>query len=252
MLARRSWGIRCQQEVRGRQTLMSSRKKREFVVRFVIGDATGARSSVWRIWKGRGKDDIYIAPRPIVPFVKGSLHASGLCYFSITSQRHTEMITAGSARENRALRRWRRVPTPDAGLVGVLQLLFPAEYLSKYGTPVEADTALIEAPKPGQAIVVDLIFGRGGRPLLQRNQLQIGEMALSTGEMFFIIAGLTDDFDAQGFQQHVQPLGEDTEPAFLDALPPDADPDNLRGAIMLPVLDDGVLRIVEIGPAYVA
>jgi hypothetical protein len=231
---------------------MSSRKDRDFVIRFAIADASGARSSVWRIWKGRGKDDIYIAPRPIVPFAKGSLHASGLCYFSITSQRHAEMTTAGSSRESRALRRWRRAPTPDAGLVSVLQLLLPAEYLSEYGTPVETDTALIEAPKSGQAVVVDLIFGRGGRPLPQRRQHQIGEVILSTGEMFFVIAGLVDDFDARGFQQHVQPFGECTEPAFLETPPPDTDPDNLRGAIMLPVLSDGVLRIIEIGPAYVA
>jgi hypothetical protein len=231
---------------------MSNKKDREFVVRFAIADATGARSSVWRIWKGRDKDDIYVAPREIVGSAKGSLHESGLCYFSITSQRHARMAAAGSARENRALRRWRRHPTPGAGLVDVVQLLFPAEYLSVSGTPVDPKTALIEAPKTGEAVVVDLVFGRGGRPFIQSNQHLIGEAALSTGEMFFIIAGLVDDFDARGFQEHVQPFGEDPEPTFLDAPPPDTDPDNLRGAIMLPVLNDGVLRIVEIGPAYVA
>src|SRR5260221_8657214 len=142
---------------------MSSRKDRDFVIRFAIADASGARSSVWRVWKGRDKDDIYVAPRPIVGFAKGSLHASGLCYFSITAQREAQMIAVGSAREHRAFRRWRRHPTPEAGLVRVVQLLFAAEYLSKNGTPVDSDTALIEAPKPGQAVVVDVIFGRAGR-----------------------------------------------------------------------------------------
>lgn len=77
-------------------------------------------------------------------------------------------------------------------------------------------------------------------------------MALSTGERFFVIAGLVSDFDAHGFRKHVQPFDDDTEVGFLDTPPPDADPDDLRGAIMLPILDDAVLRIVEIGPAYVA
>ena len=67
-------------------------RKREFVVRFAIGDTRGYRSSVWRVWKARNKDDLYIAPRPMVSVLKGSLHASGLCYFSITSQHHAQML----------------------------------------------------------------------------------------------------------------------------------------------------------------
>jgi hypothetical protein len=77
-------------------------------------------------------------------------------------------------------------------------------------------------------------------------------VALSTGEQFFVIAGLVDDFDAHRFREHVQPFDDDTEARFLDQPPPDLDRDDLRGVIMLPILDDGVLRIVEIGPAYVA
>src|SRR5580704_9206061 len=94
--------------------MVHRKKDRDFVVRFAIADACGARSSVWRIWKGQGKDDIYIAPRPIVGHAKGSLHASGLCYFSITSQRHAQLVATGSAPEHRAFRRWRRRATPDA------------------------------------------------------------------------------------------------------------------------------------------
>jgi hypothetical protein len=83
-------------------------KEREFVVRFAIADERGARSSVWRIWKGRGKDDIYIAPRAIVSFAKGSVHASGLCYFSLTAQRHDQMVATQARRE-------RSEPSQDGG-----------------------------------------------------------------------------------------------------------------------------------------
>ncbi len=200
---------------------MPSKKEREFVVRFAIADDSGARSSVWRIWKGRGKDDIYIAPRPIVSIAKGSLHKSGHCYFSFTSQHHTQMVVAGTAREKRAFTRWRRLQAPQAGLVNVVSLLFAAEYLSRHGTPVEQGTALIEAPRPGEAVVVDLIFARGGRISLQSNQHQIGHVMLSTGEEFFVIAGLVKDFDAQAFRRRHQPFADDTEIGFLDRHSPD-------------------------------
>lgn len=229
---------------------MPSKEEREFVVRFAIADDSGARSSVWRIWKGRRKDDIYIAPRPIVSIAKGSLHASGYCYFSLTSEHHAQMVAAGTGREKRAFTRWRRLPTPQAGLVNVVSLLFAAEYLSRNGTPFEPGTALIEAPRPGQAVVVDLLFARGGRISPQANQHQIGHVGLSTGEEFFIIAGLVDDFDAQAFRRLHQPFGDDTEIGFLEE-PEGVDSDDLRGAIILPALNDGVLRVVEIGPNYV-
>jgi hypothetical protein len=90
----------------------------KFVVRFAIGDARGLRSSVWRVWKGRKKDDLYIAPRPMVSVLKGSLHASGLCYFSITAHQHAQMMATGTAREKRALTRWKRLPTPASWLCG--------------------------------------------------------------------------------------------------------------------------------------
>ena len=181
---------------------MPRKKEREFVARFAIADDSGARSSVWRIWKGRGKDDIYIAPRPIVSIAKISLQASGYCYFSFTSQRHAEMAAGGTARTKRAFTRWQRLPTPQAGSVNVASLLFAAKYLSRNGTPVEPGTALIEAPGLGQAVVIDLLFVGGGRISPQSNQHQVGSVALSTGEKFFIIAGLVNDFDEQAFHRH--------------------------------------------------
>jgi hypothetical protein len=137
---------------------METNRERKFVVRFAVGDKRGIRSSVWRIWKGRGKDDIYIAPRPVASFVKGSLHASGLCYFSVTAEHHAEMIASGTARDRRALTRWQRPATPSAGLVKVVTTLFAAEFLSHNFVPVRDDASLIDPPKPGEAIVIDLLF----------------------------------------------------------------------------------------------
>jgi hypothetical protein len=228
-------------------------REREFVVRFAIGDARGLRSSVWRVWKGRKKDDLYIAPRPMVSVLKGSLHASGLCYFSITAHRHAQMMGTGTAREKRALTRWKRLPTPASGFVGVVCILFAAEYLQRNFTPVvEENTTLIDVPKRGEAVTVDLAFGRlpGGDLLLRPNQRNLGRVALPSGEEFFIISGLVNDFDAEGFRRAHQPFSANCEVGFFQEPPPHIDPDGLRGAILLPANNDGVLRIVEMGPAY--
>jgi hypothetical protein len=227
-------------------------REREFVVRFAVGDARGLRSSVWRIWKGRKKDDIYIAPRPVVSILKGSLHESGLCYFSITTEHHARMTSTGTARERRALTRWKRVPTPASGLVRAVSILFAAEYLQRNFTPVvEQNTTLIDVPKSGETITVDLVFGRmpGGELLLRANQRNLGQVTLSSGEEFLIIAGLVKDFDAEGFRRTHQPFSKGSDVGFFQK-PPHSDPDHLRGAIMLPADNGGVLRIVEIGPAY--
>jgi hypothetical protein len=224
---------------------------REFVIRFAIGDRRGARSSVWRIWKSRNKDDIYVAPRLIAGIAKGSLHESGLCFFSFTSQHHQGRVAAGTAREKRTFTRWQRRPTPDAGMVGVVSLLFPDEFLSPNPTPVDPDTALIQPPKTGQAVVVDLLFAQGGGLHLSPNQQCLGHVLLSTGEEFFAVAGLVNDFDALAFRRYHQPLAEHMQIGFLER-PQGVALDDLRGAILLPAVNDGVLRIVEVSPNYIS
>ena len=119
-------------------------------------------------------------------------------------------------------------------------------------TPVEEDTSLIGIPHPGQAVIVDLVFGRmpGGSLMLLPNQHELGRIMLSSGEAFLIIAGLVTDFDAEAFQRQHQPFYDTTEVAFSQSIP-DADPDDLRGAILLPAIqDEGILKFAEIGPAF--
>ena len=215
-----------------------STRGRKFTVRFAIGDERGIRSSVWRIWKGKKTDDIYVAPRSMAGVVKGSLHATGHCYFSVTSQHHAQMLAEGTARERRGITRWNRRATPAAGgLASAFSVLFAAEFLSQNFTPVEEDTSLIGIPHPGQAVIVDLVFGRmpGGSLMLLPNQHELGRIMLSSGEAFLIIAGLVTDFDAEAFQRQHQPFYDTTEVAFSQSIP-DADPDDLRGAILLPAI----------------
>ncbi len=229
-----------------------SGREREFVVRFAVGDAKhGARSSVWRIWKSRNKDDIYVAPRSVAGFLKGSLHASGACQFALTTQHHAHMISTGAASDRRQIATWQRRATRTDGFTKAVSILFASEFLSQNFTRVAAETILINPPERGRAILVDLLFdgiGPTGRLLLSPNQRELGRCMLSSGDQFLIIAGLVDDFDAGGFRRHT-PLQEVTSLGFLPEQP-HSDPDELRGAILLPDTEDGILRIVEIGPAY--
>ena len=86
-----------------------------------------------------------------------------------------------------------------------------------------------------------------GQFLILPHQRELGCCTLSTGEQFLMIAGLVDDFDASTFQ--FSPIRKSTNPSFVLERP-DADPDDLRGAILLPDLGDSVLQIVEIGPKF--
>jgi hypothetical protein len=231
-----------------------STRSREFTVRFAIGNERGIRSSVWRIWKGKKTDDIYVAPRSMAGVVKGSLHATGYCYFSVTSQHHARMLAAGTARERRAITRWKRRVTPAAGLASAFSVLFAAKFLSRNVTPVEEGTLLIRVPRPGQAVIVDLVFGRipGGSLMLLPNQHELDRVMLSSGEVFLIIAGLVKDFNAETFQRQHRAFYATAEPGFSQTIP-DADPDDLRGAILLPAIkDEGILRVAEIGLAFIS
>lgn len=225
-----------------------SRKKREFIVRFAVGyNDRGALSSVWRIWKDRNKDDIYVAPRSVAGVLKGSLHASGLCHFAVTAQHHARLPSAAGSRRITA---WRRQATPTDGFVKVASILFASEFLSRNCAPIGREISLINPPEPGKAIIVDLLFARlAGEPLIMPHQRDLGRCTLSTGEQFLIIAGLVDDFDAGLFRRHFSPLQEATIPGFIIERE-NVDRDDLRGAILLPDLGDGVLKIVDIGQDF--
>jgi hypothetical protein len=219
-------------------------KKRDFVVRFAVGDdKLGGSSSVWRVWKSRNNDDVYLAPRSAAGLVKGSLHASGQCHFAVTTQHHAA-IRSGS--RDRRITAWRRVPTPTDGYSNCVQILFASEFLSRTPFPIRQETTMLSYPQSGKAIVVDLLFSRiHGELSLMPLQQELGRLRLSTGETFLIIAGLVDDFDALAFQSAFFPLNETTTPGCTIE-PPDAKRDDLRGAIILPDSGDGVASILKI------
>jgi hypothetical protein len=60
--------------------------KDDSVIRIGIGSRDGPKSGVWRIWAGKGKSDVYVAVRSYTGIFKVSLHETGECNVSMTSQ----------------------------------------------------------------------------------------------------------------------------------------------------------------------
>jgi hypothetical protein len=174
---------------------------REFVVRFAVAREGQIVSSIWRVWKGRKNDNIYLAPRNVAGSIKVSMHANRYCHVAVTKQQW--VLTNGDTAKRPTLVSWDRPDASAEGWVLGASFLFAPELLSpvQTDTGVDADTYLIEAPNPGRAIVVDLIFSRlppGTLKLEPGFAGELGHAKLQGGEHFAIIGSLID-FDYKEF-----------------------------------------------------
>jgi hypothetical protein len=234
---------------------MSTRRDREFVVRLAVGDARGACSSVWRFWRGRNTDDLYIAPRNIAGCLKISLHDSGWFGLAVTKQFYEKLRDAGDIPEtitSRTILNWQRGITPEHGCTEVSNMLFPSEFLAAQFIGVEHNTCLISPPHRGKAIIIFCFICRPDAQLaLAPDQKEVGRCTLSTGDKFVIISGIFDDFDATSFWHQYQARLQETERISILPKLPYSDPKQLGGALCLPIREDHVLRLVVIGPEFV-
>jgi hypothetical protein len=218
---------------------------RDLDLRFAIGNDAGIVSSVWRAWKARKSDDIYLTPRAAGHVFKISLHrGDGYCHLAITSE-----ASARAEGRSRVISKWKRDEGPRDGYETAFQLLFPAEYLSRLGSVSEKQTRLIPVPAKGESVVVDVVYSRvpESQMGLAANQILLGRASLASGETVSIIAGTVRDFDAESFQAEFSPIPERTDMAIL--MESSAPRDSLRGLIFLP-FPSGPLRAVEIGPDF--
>lgn len=79
-------------------------------LRFAVG-RPGQRSSVWRLWANRGKDDVYVATRQSAGIFKVSLHESGDWRLEWVGDDHGDVwFTTGEGDEpqGRIIDRWSR------------------------------------------------------------------------------------------------------------------------------------------------
>jgi hypothetical protein len=137
--------------------------KNKVDLRFAVRSHSGQISSVWRLWATR-HGDVYLATRNMAKIEKFSFHKSGICRSAFTGEHGTpETMT------DRAMFKWKRLPTPEAGegkASRVAWLAFPTDYLSRRADhPVEINW--IEAAPPGGATYVELAFTSESRDFIE-------------------------------------------------------------------------------------
>jgi hypothetical protein len=95
--------------------------------RFCVCEATGERSTVWKIWVN--KSDIYILTRMMGSDAKISLHASGHCQFSMTSKwwvNHSEDVVQ---KKDRHIVHWKLPEISNGQTAHVFRIIIPRSEL---------------------------------------------------------------------------------------------------------------------------
>lgn len=89
--------------------------------RFCVGEPTGPRSTVWKIWTNR--NDVYLSSRASASHTKVSLHESGVSQFSETSE---SFARTGRRNRERHIQRWqRRAVYPESSAVHLFRVVIP-------------------------------------------------------------------------------------------------------------------------------
>ena len=173
-------------------------KSDEFAIRFAVGAKDGPRSGVWRAWSNLGQSDIYIAIRTIAGLNKVSLHPTGWCSASMTSQEaRSNPAALQSQGGTRHLDKWQR-PLLTGNLLSIpLRLRFPASELRPGIDTPSRNTKISWLPSPhgGHAIDVLCIFTSsaysvGEWPWKSDQGNLLASTRLPNGETFWLISHL--------------------------------------------------------------
>jgi hypothetical protein len=179
-------------------------------LRFGVGQP-GRRSSVWRLWANRGKDDVYVATRQSAGIFKVSLHESGDWRFQWVSHDHGDVwftTHEGDEPQGRIIDRWSRPPASTTGWTGALSIWVPALDVSEIPRDAEPghDAQWVEPAGPDAATEFRLVLVQPGRGLFELTAALQGPDAglafvngfrLAGGEAVLLFAAkkhLGDDF----------------------------------------------------------
>jgi|SRR5215217_9544057 len=108
----------------------------EEVVRFAVGGPGEPRSLVWRVWKPKGKSDLYISGRTQVGVWKVSLHKSGVWRFAFTKE---YWETHGEEDADRLIERWDRPQPLYGGITPAFEIVVPSAELALPRQPLPGD-----------------------------------------------------------------------------------------------------------------
>ena len=113
-------------------------------LRFCVGEPAGLRSTVWKIWTNR--NDVYLSSRTIASQMKISLHKSGACQFSKTSE---SFARTGKRNRGRHMERWqRRAEYPESGAVHLFRVILPQTELRLASVEAKPAKDVVWYPSP--------------------------------------------------------------------------------------------------------
>lgn len=100
-------------------------KLKEF--RFAVGKPKDLRSSVWKVWTH--KNDAYVLSRMMGSDMKVSLHESGKCQWSLTSEWLKKHKTINLDYFNRHIVKWKRGVLEPTQALHILRVIIPSSEL---------------------------------------------------------------------------------------------------------------------------
>ena len=220
------------------------------IIRFGVGAKDKPYSSVWVAFTNN--NDLYLGVRGLTGAIKVSLHESELCRLAVDEQYWTNLADHGVAvQRDRAIVKWRRSSTPETGVVHVLSLLFPTDFLRLYRKPLRLNKPVfyIEPAPEGHAIEFGFFYSKEGPETLEEKLLSIGTPMFNTcllnGEFVSMISR-----EIPFGPENMPPFPNrtsDVEPLSKDALPgPGENIQNLSAMLFDRPKDGGILSIVQV------
>jgi len=168
------------------ETRTLSRHVRRIVkkeLRFCIGKPTGPHSTTWKIWVNRS--DVYLSSRTLASHMKVSLHESGECQYSHTSESFAKM---GRRNQDRHIQKWkRRSIYPEIGVVHLFRIIIPSTELRLISAEQKEakDIVWYMAPPIGYGAYIELwLTPVLGRPPEQDEFINdlLGVLSLANGQ----------------------------------------------------------------------
>lgn len=143
-------------------------------IRFAVGHP-GLRSSLWRLWANRSKDDVYLATRQSAGIFKISLHESGDWRVQLVGQDRGDVTytpLTDSEPEGRVLHRWKRPRPGPAGWTDALSIWVIDIDVAEMPGDAEPghDAQWMQPPPAGGAVEFRIVFAPPGPVILDMSE----------------------------------------------------------------------------------
>jgi hypothetical protein len=174
--------------------------------RFAVGEP-GHRSSVWRMWSPKKKNDVYVAARAIIGIQKFSLHESGDWRHQwIKGPATDEFIERAGTR---ILDQWQRPSELAKGWTRGLSIWIPHEDVIEFSGDEQPrkDVEWLPKPPPGHLMIFQIALVRPDQGQVEMHQpLPVAGFDLIGGESVVVTAQVLE-VDHHG-RQYIEELRE--------------------------------------------